>query len=586
MSKERHTNPQRFAIIKRYLRGYKRYLIMGGVAVVGANALLLINPYLLKQAFDALEHNAPSGKILHIAVLMVFLTTISGVFRFIMRRSIIWMSRKIEYDLRTDLFSHLLKLNPSFYYANKTGDIMARSTNDVDAVRSMIGPGIMHIANTIVSSIIAISFMLYLSPLLTLYSLIPLPFISFAVNRLGQVVHRRFSRIQEYFSVLTSKVQENLAGVRVVRAYNQENAEIADFSRHCRNYIKLNLRMIKIDALFFPLLFLLAGTVNLFVFYFGGKSVITETITLGTLVAFFAYLAMLIWPMIALGWVVSLYQRGTASLDRINRILNTQPAVSAPERHPERSQVKGKIEFRRLDFSYNGSKVLHGIDLLVPSGTAVGIVGPTASGKSTLVALISRLFPVPRGMLFIDDVDVNDWDPHSLRRNIGFVPQEPFLFSDTLLNNILFGTDQKDIETARKAAGIAAIEKEIEAFSSGYETVLGERGITLSGGQKQRVSIARALAADPRILILDDATSAVDTETEHLINLRLQSEISKRTSLIISHRASAVKNADIIIYMEHGSIAESGSHEQLMALGGRYAKLYHAQLIEEELRRM
>lgn len=463
---------------------------------------------------------------------------------------------------------------------------MARSTNDIDAVRMMIGPGIMHIANTIVSSIIAVSFMIYLSPKLTLYSLIPLPILSIAVNRIGTVIHRRYSKIQEYFAVLTAKVQENLAGARVIRAYNQEKPEIKDFSRHSRHYIHLNMRMIKVLGFTYPLLFTLAGSVNLCVLYFGGKAVITGAISLGTLVAFFAYLAMLIWPMIALGWVVALYQRGTASLDRINKILNTQPEVESLPGSLALPAIQGKIEFRNLDFSYNGTRVLHDVDLVIEPGMAVGIVGPTASGKSTLVSLICRLFPITRGKLFVDDTDINDWDLAALRRQIGFVPQEPFLFSDTILNNILFGTDRHDINSALDAAGAAVIEREISDFPDGYETVLGERGITLSGGQKQRVAIARAIAIDPRVLILDDATSAVDTETEHLINLRMRSEISKRTSIIISHRVSAVKDADLIIYMKDGTIAESGDHGQLMAQDGYYARLYRTQLIEEELKRM
>jgi ATP-binding cassette subfamily B multidrug efflux pump len=586
MSDDQLKKQGRFDVILKYLRGYKSYLVWGGVAIIGANVLILLNPYLLKVAFDKLEQRAPSGEILQVAALMILFAIISGVFRFSTRRTIVWMSRKMEYDLRSELFSHLLKLSPSFYHDNRTGDIMARMTNDIEAVRMMVGPGIMHIANTIISSVIAISFMLYLSPKLTLFSLIPLPLISLVVNRVGTVIHRRYMKIQEYFAVLTSRVQENLAGVRVVRAYNQEKPEIQSFSRHSRHYIRLNMRMIKVLGFTYPLLFALAGTVNLCVLYFGGRSMIGGSISLGTLVAFFAYLSMLIWPMVALGWVVSLYQRGTASLDRINRILKTKPVIGSLPEARKGLKLDGKVEFRNLNFSYNGSGVLHDVNLTIRPGMTVGIVGPTGCGKSTLVSLIGRLFPVKRGQLFIDDVDVNDWELSDLRSQVGFVPQEPFLFSDTIAGNILFGTSRRDIEHGRRAAEAAVIDREIGEFPDGYDTILGERGITLSGGQKQRLAIARAIVTDPRILILDDATSAVDTETEHLINLRLRTEISKRTSIIISHRASAVKDADLILYMDNGTIVESGDHDEMMSSDGKYARLYRTQLIEEELKRM
>ena len=586
MTEKKTPSANRFKIIIKYLRRYRKYLLWGGLAVIGSNTLLLINPYLLKMAFDRLERHVPSREILETAILIVGLSIVSGIFRFSMRRTIIWMSRKIEYDLRSDLFEHLLKLNPTFYHNNRTGDIMARATNDIEAVRMMIGPGIMQISNTIVTALTAIGFMLYLSPSLTLYALLPLPVLSLLVNKLGGIVHKQFMKIQDYFAVLTSKAQENLAGVRVIRAYNQEDSEIESFSKHNKKYISLNMEMIRIYSMFFPLLFMLAGTVNILVLYFGGKSVILGELSLGTLVAFFAYLAILIWPMIALGWVISLYQRGTASLDRINKILNTEPAIISHAGSSEKKVIKGKIEFRNLSFGYNGKTILHDIRLCIEPGMTVGIVGPTASGKSTVVSLISHLYPISRGQLLIDDIDINDWELDVLRSQIGFVPQESFLFSDTIASNILFGVDGKEMCEAKNAAKSAVLEKEIETFPEQYQTLVGERGITLSGGQKQRVALARALVMDPKILILDDATSSVDTETEHLINLRLQSEISRRTAIIISHRASAVKDADLIIYLENGSIAESGNHDQLMSQKGQYALLYRTQLIEEELRKM
>jgi ATP-binding cassette subfamily B protein len=579
-------NRNRFWLVKIYLWRYRRYLYWGGLAVIGSNVLMLINPYLLKLAFDKLEQKVDPREILPIALLMVILAVISGVFRFTMRRTIIWMSRKIEFDFRNDILGHLLKLNPSFYHNTRTGDIMARATNDIEAVRMMIGPGIMQSGNTIITSIIAVGFMVYLSPRLALYSLIPLPILSLLVNRLGTMVHRRYIKIQDYYAVLTSRVQENLAGVRVLRAYNQEEPEIENFKEHCRKYVSLNMNMIKIQSLFYPLLFMVAGSVNLVVLYFGGKQVIQDEMSLGTLVAFFAYLAMLIWPMIALGWIVALYQRGTASLNRLNGILNTEPAVVSPPEAVRHRPLRGKIEFRNLNFSYNGTPVLHNINLVIEPGMTVGVVGPTGSGKSTLISQISHLFPIQRGQLLIDDIDINDWDLKTLRSQVGFVPQEPFLFSDTITGNIFFGIDGGTRPMAQSAAAAAVIDKEIDNFPDQYETMLGERGITLSGGQKQRVALARALVIDPKIIILDDATSAVDTETEHLINLRLKGEIGNRTAIIISHRISAVKDADLIIYMDDGTIVESGGHEQLLAQKGKYALLYRTQLIEEELKRM
>ena len=584
--KKKAKNKNRFKRIRKYLSRYRRYLILGALAVVGANLLILINPYILKIAFDELEAGAEPSEILNYALLIVVFAIISGIFRFSMRRTIIWMSRKIEFDLRNDFFSHLLKLDPTFYHNTQTGDIMARATNDVEAVRMMIGPGIMHIGNAIVSTIIAILFMLYLSPKLTLYSLLPLPVLSIVVNRLGNAVHKRFMKIQEYFAVLTSRVQENLSGVRVIRAYHQENSEINNFGKHNRKYVDLNVSMIRVYGFLYPLLTMLAGTITMAVLYFGGKEVISGTISLGTLVAFFVYLTMLVWPMVAMGWVVSLYQRGIVSLERIDKIMDTEPTVFSSPDSSDEKEFAETIEFRNLNFSYNRTKILHNINLTLESGKTLGIIGPTASGKTTLVSLLVRLFPVPRNGIFIDGIDINDWDIETLRKQIGFVPQEPFLFSDTISQNILFSTNKKNSDTAYRAAEAAVIDKEINEFPDGYKTILGERGITLSGGQKQRVAIARAIATDPKIIILDDATSSVDTETEHLINQRMKDELKTRTAIVISHRISAVKDADLIIYLDRGTIVERGTHEKLIAEAGRYEALYRAQLIEEELKRM
>jgi len=582
----RPSGPGRFSTITRYLKGYRGYLIFGAIAVVLSNVLLLINPYVLKLIFDRLENHAPSSAILLLALLMVGLAIGSGVFRFLMRRTIIWMSRRIEYDLRGALLDHLLKLSPSFYDRTRTGDIMARATNDLEAVRMMIGPGIMQIANTIVTVITALAFMIALSPKLTLYAIFPMVMVPFIVNRLGNLVHRRFTKIQEHFSLLTAVAQENLAGVRVVKAYRQETEEINHFADVSSQYVHLNLKLARVYGIMFPLMFFFASALSLTVLYFGGLDVMSGKITLGTMAAFFGYLTMLFWPILAGGWVISLYQQGTASLDRINRILFTEPEIRNELPNPHVDRMKGKIEFRHLSFGFDQQKpVLHDISLTISAGQTVGIVGPVGCGKTTLVSLLSRLYKPPRGQVLVDDVDVNDWDLHSLRSQIGFATQEAFLFSDSLANNIRFGDMEADSSRVQAAAETAALAKDVSLFPDGYNTVVGERGITLSGGQKQRTAMARALLIEPAIVILDDATSAVDTETEDQINERIKT-VRGSTTLIISHRVSSIREADIIVYLEDGRIVESGNHHELVALDGRYAELYRSQLLAMELEKM
>lgn len=578
--------PGRFDIIVKYLRGYKLYLALGAVSVVLANGLILVNPYLTKIVFDRLQAGDPMKDIGLLVLAMISLSVVGGFFRFAMRRTLIWMSRRLEYNIRSELVTHLLTLSPSFYDRNRTGDILARVTNDLEAVRQMMGPAVMQIANTIVVATGAITMMAILSPQLTLYALIPAIFLPIIMNRLGNLVHRIFIRIQEHFSKMTAVAQENLAGVRVVKAYRQEENETRNFAALSEEYMKLNLKMGSLQAAFFPAIYFIATGLALVVLYFGGKDVIAGKIELSTIVAFFLYLGMLTWPLMAIGWAVSLYQRGTASLDRINSILHTEPEIRNnhdDHRKCHSETIRGKIEFRALTFGYDDRPVLRDINLIIEPGQTIGIIGMTGSGKTSLVSLISRLYPVGEGQLFIDNVDINDWDLAALRQQVGFATQEPFLFSATVADNIRFGVDSDDPARVTAVAVMAALAKDIEEFPRGYQTMVGERGITLSGGQKQRTAIARAVLIEPAILILDDATSSVDTETEHEINQRIHARTRQLTTLIVSHRVASVKDADIIIYLENERIAEQGTHEELLASGGYYADLYRSQLLAEEI---
>lgn len=577
------SSPGRFDLLIGLLSKYRRYLVWGGVAVFLANGLTLINPYLIKIIFDRLEQSAPSEEIMWLAALMVALEVVGGLFRFMMRRTIIWMSRRIEYDIRGKLTRHLLNLSPSFYDNSRTGDLMARATNDLEAVRMMTGPAIMQGANTIVTGLVAIPLMLSLSPRLTLYALIPGILFPFLMHRMGHMVHQRFIKIQNHFSILTSTAQENIAGIRVVKAYRQEEAEIKHFSDLSRQYFHLNMSLARVMALFMPAIMLLGGLLGLMVLYVGGRDIIAGRIELGTMVAFFMYMTKLMWPMMAVGWVISLYQRGTVSLKRINDILDTKPEIVNNIPKPTATKVRGAIEYRDLSFSYNGTQVLHSVSFEASPGETIGIIGKTGSGKSTLVSLLTRLYPVKNGMLFLDGIDINEWDLHSLRSQIGFAPQEPFLFSDTVGGNIRFGRKNAPEDDTLAASQMANLDKDVSDFPAAYNTVVGERGITLSGGQKQRTAIARALLIQPAVLVLDDATSAVDTETEEAISRAIHDRPEPCTTLLISHRISSVKDSDMILYLANGTIAERGTHEELLHLNGHYASLHRAQLVAREL---
>jgi ATP-binding cassette subfamily B protein len=513
-----------------------------------------------------------------------------------MRRILTGVSRDIEYDMRNEFFAHLQTLPASYFQANRTGDLMSRATNDLNAVRMMIGPAVMYLSDTILTFIVAVGLMVSIDWRLTLVALIPLPCVSISVKYFGTAIHKRFEQIQAQLSDLSAVAQEAFAGVRVVRAYRQESDQLDRFARSNQEFVTRNRRLIAVQGFFFPSMTFFLGLGALVVIWYGSREVIGGRLTLGQFVAFFGYLTLLGWPMIAFGWVTNMIQRGMASWKRMLEVLNTDPAIAdrsgGPERVALRDEIRGDLEFRDLSFAYGEIRVLEHVSARVAAGQTVALVGPTGSGKSTLISLLARLHDPPPGTVFVDGVDVRDWPLARLRGAIGFVPQEPFLFSDTLAANIAFGLDAFEgraavsgprYDTIAAAAAVARLDKDVADFPAGYETILGERGITLSGGQKQRTALARALAIDPKVLILDDALSAVDTYTEEEILSRLRGVMRQRTSLIVSHRVSTVRHADQILVLNRGRIVERGTHDELIRLGGLYAELHQKQLLEEEL---
>jgi len=570
-----------------YFRPYRRALGMGLVLVVVANAFSIAKPYLMKLAIDALgDPGVTSGRILAFAGALVGAALLGGAARYGMRELLNGLSRRMECDLRNDFFGHLLRLEPAFHASIRTGDLMSRATNDTQAVRQAVGPAVMYTVNTAVSFTFALSLMLWISPRLTLYALLPMLLLPPVAVGFGRIIHARFETIQEQFSTLSTLVQENLTGVRIVRAYGREESEARRFEAMNREYMARNMDLVKAAGLFHPLLTLLSGLAMVAVLWFGGREVMAGRITVGDFVAFGFYVALLTWPLIALGWVVNLYQRGAASMGRLNRILEREPEIApAPDAVPFEG-FRGEVEFRDVSFRYPGTErwVLREISFRVEAGERVAVVGPTGAGKTTLLSLIPRLYDPQRGEVRIDGVPVDRYDPGALRRRIGMVPQDPFLFSDTLEENLALGLEPGgDGDRIRAASRVAQLHEAVEAFPRGYETYLGERGINLSGGQKQRATLARALAREPEILILDDALSAVDTRTEARILDHLDRVLEGRTSFLISHRVSAVMGADRILVLDDGELVEEGTHEELVARGGTYATLLRRQMLEEEV---
>jgi ATP-binding cassette subfamily B protein len=574
-----------------YLRRYRRGLALGIGALVIKDIFGAALPLLIKNGVDSLTSGFNLRIVFEFAAGLVALSVFKGIFQYWMRVIIIGISRDIEYDLRNELFSHLVKLSQDFYGRFRTGDIMARATNDLNAVRMMLGPGIMYWTETTLSAILMITVMLFVDWRLTLIALIPAPLVSFVIILFGRRIHDRFETIQGMFSDISSRAQENLSGVRVIRAYAQENAEMHKFEVLNESYIVENLKLAKLTALFMPLVQALIGLTFLIVLVAGGYQLLHHRISLGSFVMFNTYMGMLVWPMIALGWVVNLMQRGTASWNRIMEMMREQPAIqpgpkAAAFQEFERldeDRPAGEIRFSEVEVRYPTGAALSRVDLTIPAGSTVAIVGHTGSGKSTLVSLIPRLIDPTRGSVLLDDADLRDLDPEWVRRQIGFVPQETFLFSATLAQNIAWGVEKATQDRIEWAAEVAGLAPDIAAFPAGYDTMIGERGLTLSGGQKQRVAIARAILRDPRILILDDALSSVDTLTEERILTGLASVMQGRTTILISHRVSTVQSADRIFVLEHGEIVEDGTHAQLILNGGYYADLYQKQLLEEEL---
>ncbi|MFZ0438334.1 MAG: ABC transporter ATP-binding protein [Candidatus Sulfotelmatobacter sp.] len=565
-----------------YLKRYRWGFVAGTVCIVLSNGAWAELPRVIGNAAQSLEGGVSRHKLLIFALQVLALAAVRGVFLFLTRWVVIGISRDIEFDLRNDLFAHLETLSYSYYQRMRTGDIMARATNDLNAVRMLLGPAIMYSANTLVFTTAALWFMMRNSPKLTFYAFLPLPVVSIVIQYFGRLIHERFERIQAMFSDISARAQENFSGARVIRAYVQEEAEIASFETANLEYVARSLKLVRLMGMLWPTLELMLGLALVLVLWMGGREVLQGHMQIGAFTAFNIYMMQLTFPIIALGWVINIFQRGTASLVRLNEILQEKPEIKDDLEARDR-QVEGEIEFRGLSFEYEGKRVLHDLNLRIPAGSSMAIVGPTGSGKTTLVNLIPRIYDTAPGTVLLDGRPIREFSLASLRQSIGFVPQETFLFSDRIRENIALGVESATDAEIHDAAEAANIAHDIEGFPEQYRTMVGERGITLSGGQKQRTALARALIRNPRILILDDALSSVDTHTEDKILNHLRDVMQGRTTIFISHRVSTVRNAYRIAVLHDGRIVELGTHDELLALNGYYSDLYNKQLLEEEL---
>lgn len=567
-----------------YIARYRWKYLLGGVFLLGANIFRVINPKVVQHAVDYLKSRFSLDQLAVYSGLIVLVAIGEGVFTFLMRRSLIVASREIENDLRNDFFARLVTLSPGFFQRMPTGDIMSRATNDLSAVRSVLGPGIAYSFNTLLALCFILPMMLMISPRLTLFAMLPFPVLAFLVNRFGRAIYRRFERIQAQFSVLSTRAQENISGSTIIRWFAREPYEIELFRKENRRYMELNIDYARLQAAYRPLLWMIIGLSIAIIILVGGRLVIDRVITLGEFTAFMLYMNALIWPTVALGWVIGLMQQGAASLRRMREIYEATPEVADAPEVIIPSRFRGDIRFVDFTFGYRPDRpVLQNIDLHIPAHQTLGVIGPTGCGKSTLVKQIPHFFPLPEGVLFIDGQDINRLPLKYLRRHIGYVPQETFLFSDTIRNNIAYARPEATQEEIEQAAKMAEIHHQILEFPDGYDSMLGEKGINLSGGQKQRVAIARAILRDPRILILDDAFSALDTQTEEKILGNLQTFFPDRTVILVSHRVSTLQNCDRIVVLEDGRITEQGAHQELIRKGGLYAWIHEKQLLEEEL---
>ncbi|MGH9415158.1 MAG: ABC transporter ATP-binding protein [Terriglobales bacterium] len=567
-----------------YLRRYRGRL-GGGMAILLVNtASLVLIPYIIDLAIDDMGHGITVAKLLKYCLLLIAAVSARGILNYFQRLILITVSRLIEFDLRNELLARLETLSQGFFQRFRTGDLMARAVNDLSAVRNMVGPGIMYSAQAVVLFAYVIAILCHLDWRLTLIAFLPAPFVSLAVWWFGKRIHDRFERIQSMFSDLAARVEENLAGLRLVRAYAREPIEEAKFDRLNQAYVERNMRLVVLTGAFDPLLQMLLGIAFVLVLWFGGRAVLENRITLGGYAAFNLYMAQMAFPMIAMGYVINLVQRGAASFERLQELLRQTPDIAdGPQTDHSITSLRGEIEFRHLSFRYGDLQVLDDVSLHIPAGWTVALVGPTGSGKSTLVSLLPRLLEVPEGSLFVDGHPIRTIPLELLRRSIGWVPQETFLFSDSIRANIAFGRPDASDEQIREAAAAAGLSRDIADFPDSYATRVGERGLTLSGGQKQRTALARAVLRDAPILILDDALASVDTITEELILDNLERVARDRTTILISHRISTVRNAALIAVLDHGHIIEQGTHAELIGRGGAYATLYERQLLEEEL---